>query len=183
MLSLAGCARPAAGNTRSDGGQQISQAPVASRKTQSARPPSRGANAGTTRPPRAAAAAARACADCGSAIADRPAAADCSDRVARRASPPLDRHLPPDIVRDEQSLHHAAVARRLLRRNVKRHGSKSAAGAGADCKGARALGQSAKPPALPVEHLDPADVPVRVRIELDLGFAGAAGCPAHRQRR
>jgi GAF domain-containing protein len=41
--------------------------------------------------------------------------------------PTLDRHLTPDIVRGEQTLHHAAVTCRLLRGNLERDGSKSPA--------------------------------------------------------
>ena len=81
-------------------------------------------------------------------------------------------------MRDEQPLQHAAVAGRFLRRNLKRHGLQSAAGAGPEGKGAGAFSQSAEAPALPVEHLDPADIPVGVRIKLDPGL-GRAACRRH----
>src|SRR5476651_2287918 len=48
--------------------------------------------------------------------------------------PTLDRHLTPDTVRGEQPLHHAAVTRCLLRRNLERHGDEPPAEARADRK-------------------------------------------------
>jgi len=99
--------------------------------------------------------------------ANRLLRARCAIRPHRRPRPPLvvrrgasaqlsPLHglAPPDSVRGEQSLHHTAVARRLLRRNAKWHCGEAAAGAGPDGEGACALRQRAEPSALPVEHID-----------------------------
>ena len=90
-------------------------------------------------------------------------------------------------MRGVQPLQHAAVARRLLRRNLVRHGRYSPAGTRTQRKGARALRQRAKPAALPVEHLDLPDMAVGIRIKLyrrrggiplveDGKIIGAVGC-------
>ena len=65
--------------------------------------------------------------------------------------PALDRHLTPDIVRGEQPLHHAAVTRGFLRRDLERYGGEPSTQARPDRKCARPLRQRAEPPALPVE--------------------------------
>jgi hypothetical protein len=86
---------------------------------------------------------------------------------------PLDRHPPADIVRDEQSLQHAAVARHFGRWDLERHGAKAAAGAARNAESAGALRQRAEPTALAVKDLDLPDMAVAIRIELDLWLAGA----------
>src|SRR5579885_127165 len=79
--------------------------------------------------------------------------------------PPLDRHLPPDRVRRIESLQHAAVARRFLRRDLIGHRGEAAIGARTNRKGAGALCQRAEAGARPVEHFDPPDMAIAVRIE------------------
>jgi hypothetical protein len=66
-------------------------------------------------------------------------------------------------------------ARRLLRRNLERHGSEAPARARADRERARSLRQGAKSFALPTEHIDPTDTPIGIRVQPDLRLAGAAG--------
>src|SRR5208282_5559990 len=73
--------------------------------------------------------------------------------ASARPTPP-DRHLSSDSVREAQPLQHAAVARRFLRRNLKRHGFQPPAGARPEGKRAGALSESAEARALRVEHLD-----------------------------
>src|SRR6476660_5207954 len=107
--------------------------------------------------------------------------------------PTLDRHLTPYIVRGEQPLHHAAVTRRLLRRDLERHGGKPSAQARADRKSARPLRQRAEPSALPVEYFYLAHAPIGIRIKFDFGLARAScsvirnidhpGCAADAERR
>jgi hypothetical protein len=74
----------------------------------------------------------------------------------------LNRHRSPNVVRGIEALQDAAIARRLLRRNPKRHGGDAIASTDAKGKGARAgaLRERAKTSALPVEKLDAATVPV-----------------------
>ncbi|MGB6751272.1 MAG: hypothetical protein WBE71_01510 [Xanthobacteraceae bacterium] len=79
----------------------------------------------------------------------------------------LDRDLPADRVRRVEPLQDAAVARRLLRRNLIEHGHDAAVRARPQREAAGALRQGAEPPALPVEHFDASDMAVGVRIELD----------------
>ena len=66
-------------------------------------------------------------------------------------------------------------ARRLLRRNLERHGSEAPARARADRERARSLRQGPKSFALPTEHIDPTDTPIGIRVQPDLRLAGAAG--------
>src|SRR4029077_7622056 len=95
--------------------------------------------------------------------------------AARSAQlPTLDRHLTPDIVRCEQTLHHAAVTCRLLRGNLERDGSKSPARARPDRKRVGPLRQRAEATALPVEHVYLAHSPVGIRVKLDFGLARAS---------
>ena len=89
--------------------------------------------------------------------------------------PPLDRLLPSDVVRGEQPLHHAAVARHLLRRDLDRHRGEPTAHTRPEREGAGALGEGAESRALPVEHLDASDAVVAIRIELDPRLGHAAG--------
>jgi hypothetical protein len=72
----------------------------------------------------------------------------------------LNRHRSPNVVRGIEALQDAAIARRLLRRNPKRHGGETIASTDAKGKGAGALRERAKTSALPVEKLDAATVPV-----------------------
>ena len=68
-------------------------------------------------------------------------------------------------MRDIEPLQHAAVAGRLLRRNLIRHRGEAAAGARAERKGTHALCQRTEPAALAVEHFDLTDVTVGIRVE------------------
>ena len=99
-------------------------------------------------------------------------------RTARPQS--LDGHAAADRVGGAQALQDAAVARRFVRRDLKGHGAHAAARLARDGEGAGALGQRAKPAALPVKHLDLTDMAVGIRIELDLGFGRTGSCTAGR---
>jgi hypothetical protein len=87
--------------------------------------------------------------------------------------PTLQGLLPANVMGDEQALQHDTVARRLERRDMERHCLKTAAGAGTKRKRAGALGQGAQPRPLSIENLDASNVPVSIRVKLDL-FAGPA---------
>jgi hypothetical protein len=82
-------------------------------------------------------------------------------------------HPAADIVGGEQPLEYSAVARCFLRRNLERLRAQASARARPDDESAGALRERTKPPALPIEHLDLADMAVSVRIKLDPRLARA----------
>src|SRR5262249_19033994 len=84
---------------------------------------------------------------------------------------PLDQHLAADRVGESEALQGAAIARRFGCGNLIRHRGDPAAAANAKCEGACALRERAERPALPIEDLDAADMPVSVGISLTVGAA------------
>ena len=89
-----------------------------------------------------------------------------------RPAMPFERLATADIVRGEQASQHAAVPRRLLRRNLIRHRLQSPAGPWPQNKRTRTLCQRAEPHALGIKHFDLADISVRVGVELNPRFVG-----------